>query len=655
MKMLSCLLAGPIVVHAFGSAGLGADTSMLLTDKSATGLGGECKPNPKVPANKQTLYGNQVRCKSKMYGPASTWVKQVGKDEDYVFDLAIIGGGVGSAYLVNEVKKKNPNATIAVFEASDRFGGRLMSAYGSGGLGEGVQDLKREGNPPPEYGGMRIDPLNHWLVWDAINEVTQATTGKACGRTGEKKLAPIDPNLLEKFPDSARMFGGEGDCDSYMVQMTTSTMRYAAGKSADPKKFGDYLLNATFTDDGVIHNRCLSLIGATSEYAKQFNVDLSSKSLADAVQETCDNCNKVNTELCDTCKLFPDPGANLVSCIGYDDLTQVPAVNSLTDASAVTGQGDFNCDPAMGSTDKCSKLYLFRHGAQRFAMDLFNMNGENNAGPIFGKTLVGIDMDGVDLKALAKDQASNSQDATTNDPSETPTEKGALTLRFEDNSVARAKAVYLTVLPTQLVDIEGFQAWVDPLRAATLPFGATKLFIYWKDGMPQEIKDATKSGGIRLVTDGNRPGQMARQIFFWDENTILVYQTAPTDSSLPANVMQEEMQQKGMDEMMYHVMTQLEDAFRKPLPQPTWARVKAWANGALSYYKTACGTSNCKETVSFTSKLQRPMGQSVPVFYGNSEMSGNGGSPPTQGTGWIMGSFQQVQLHLDAILKHISN
>lgn len=286
-------------------------------------------------------------------------------------------------------------------------------------------------------------------------------------------------------------------------------------------------------------------------------------------------------------------------------------------------------------------------------MDLMNMNGANNVGPIFGKRLSGVEMDNVDVAALAKEQAASAQGATGNDKSEVPTEAGTLTLKFEDNSVARAKAVYLTVLPLDLVEIDGFQAWIEPLKKATLPFGATKLFLFWKDGIPQPIKDATKEGGVRLVTDGDRPGQMARQIFFWDANTILVYQTAPTDSSLPANFMQEVMQTKGMDEMVGGVMSQLSDAFRTELEMPTWARVKAWTNGGLSYYRSGCGEIKCEAPVSFQAKVQRPMGQSVPVFYGNSEMSGGGGS--TQGTGWIMGSFQQVQLHLDAIVGHLNN
>lgn len=608
-----------------------------------------------MPAGEVRLYGQQVRCVSKTYGPPSTWIRQTTTDKIASYDLAIIGGGVASAYLVSEVLKKKPDANIVIFEGSNHFGGRLMSAYGSGSLGPAVSSERLKGQPPPEYGGMRIDPNNHWLVWNAIQEVADATHpgDKPCGRKGPKKVAPVDPNLVSKFPEDVRNLGTEGDCDNYMVKMTTATMRYATGSKADPKMFGSYLLNSTFFDDGVIHDTCLSMIGYAQAYVKDHMSvsDQRRKTLDEAVNEACDNCDKGPAELCGVCAKFPNPGMNLVSCIGYDDLTQVPSAGSLTDAAVVTGQGEFNCDPKKGSTDKCANLYLFKYGAQRFAMDLLsyaNKKGAGSAGPIFGKRLSGLNVVGKDTKKIAEERAKKLYDAKDNEASKATSESEMVELKFEDGSVTAAKAVYLTVLPLDLIEIDGFQPYDQALKDATLPFGATKMFIHWNGGLPQPILDATDSGGKRLVTDGNRPGQMARQIFYWDASTILIYQTAPTNDDLPANVMQEEMQTTGMDSMMGGVMDQLQDAFRQELPYPSWARVKSWANGALSYYRSGCGAANCSSLPAFQSILQRPLGQDIPVFYGNSEMSGGGGG--TQGTGWVMGSFHQVQLHLDAIL-----
>lgn len=661
------LRTSSVITAAATAAAFGLDSaSMSATSLSAVppmtsplanakdeGLAGYCTPAPKAEAGKTVLYGFQARCTNETYSAPSTWVKQ--KGENVIYDVAIIGGGVGSAYLVNELKKQVPGVNAVIFEQAQATGGRLMSAYGSGALGNAVQDPAKVGSPPPEYGGMRLDPNGHWLVWDAVEEVVKKTKKNAkCGRKGVKKLAPVDPNLVQRFPESERMLGTEGDCDDYMVQMTTATMRYAVNEQADVKTFGEYLKKARMDDDGVIHNKCLSLIGSTQKYMKccMSDDEKNSNTLDQAVQLACENCAKVtdDKDFCETCKLFPEPGKNLVSCIGYDDLLQVPVASSIIDAAVVTGQGEFNCNPEAGPIDKCANLYLFRQGAQVFAQQLLDLSG-GHSGPIFGKRLTSFTIEGEDIPALAKAQAAKTQDVKGNIPSETPTKNALTTLHFADGSQAMAKMVYFTVLPQDLAVIEGLDAWKEPMREGMLPFGATKMFIYWSGGMPKEISDATKTGGIRLVTDGNRPGQMARQIFFWDPETILVYQTAPVDDILPANVMQEAAQSKGMDAVVGDVMEQLSGAFRKNLTMPDWVRVKPWGNGALSYYRTGCGKLKCESGAAFQSILQRPLGQELPIFYGNSEMSGGGGG--TQGTGWIMGSFLQVQLHLQAMVDFL--
>jgi hypothetical protein len=83
-------------------------------------------------------------------------------------------------------------------------------------------------------------------------------------------------------------------------------------------------------------------------------------------------------------------------------------------------------------------------------------------------------------------------------------------LAFADNSVVRAKAVYLTLLPSDLVKVKGFESYRTGNKYDKNNFGATKFFISWQDGMPQELYDSFKDpetgepGVIRLIMDGDR-------------------------------------------------------------------------------------------------------------------------------------------------------
>ena len=60
------------------------------------------------------------------------------------FDLAIIGAGIGAAYLANQLRfGKEQTVTMALFEAGENVGGRLMSGYHSGALGLPVRPLDK--------------------------------------------------------------------------------------------------------------------------------------------------------------------------------------------------------------------------------------------------------------------------------------------------------------------------------------------------------------------------------------------------------------------------------------------------------------------------------------------------------------------------------
>ena len=82
----------------------------------------------------------------------SAWQKRVqpdveGKAPQFDFDLAVVGGGVGGAYLVSRlheefvIKRGQAMPKVALFERSDKVGGRLMSGYGAGASYGGVVDL----------------------------------------------------------------------------------------------------------------------------------------------------------------------------------------------------------------------------------------------------------------------------------------------------------------------------------------------------------------------------------------------------------------------------------------------------------------------------------------------------------------------------------
>lgn len=79
------------------------------------------------------------------------------------YDVAIIGAGVSGVYSAWQLKKKFPGKRIAVFEGSDRVGGRLLSVK--------APDVN---NMVAELGGMRIlDVKRQPLIHALLNEINQ--------------------------------------------------------------------------------------------------------------------------------------------------------------------------------------------------------------------------------------------------------------------------------------------------------------------------------------------------------------------------------------------------------------------------------------------------------------------------------------------------
>lgn len=75
-------------------------------------------------------------------------------------DIAIVGGGVSGVYSAWRLQQHYPQSKIAVFEASDHIGGRLLSVRPPD-----IPDMVAE------LGGMRILPTVQPLIYDLIQEL----------------------------------------------------------------------------------------------------------------------------------------------------------------------------------------------------------------------------------------------------------------------------------------------------------------------------------------------------------------------------------------------------------------------------------------------------------------------------------------------------
>src|SRR5579864_2926603 len=64
------------------------------------------------------------------------------------WDVAIVGGGISGIYCAWRLKQFNPDLKIAIFESSDRIGGRLLSVI-----------PPNMPHVPCELGGMRFTTL----------------------------------------------------------------------------------------------------------------------------------------------------------------------------------------------------------------------------------------------------------------------------------------------------------------------------------------------------------------------------------------------------------------------------------------------------------------------------------------------------------------
>ena len=100
-------------------------------------------------------------------------------------DVAVIGGGVSGAYCAWRLQQHDPRARIALFEYSDRIGGRLYTV-----TMPGLPHVKAE------VGGMRYIPGQHVMVASVVNHLKLATKDFPMGAPPPPKGVGANCNLF---------------------------------------------------------------------------------------------------------------------------------------------------------------------------------------------------------------------------------------------------------------------------------------------------------------------------------------------------------------------------------------------------------------------------------------------------------------------------
>ena len=210
-----------------------------------------------------------------------------------------------------------------------------------------------------------------------------------------------------------------------------------------------------------------------------------------------------------------------------------------------------------------------------------------------------------------------------------------VTLNFADGSSATAKSAYLTMLPYDLAALDDFGNWGEEAFNDYLPAkgGAVKVVFGWSNiseslGAQLNLKSCDEGQCERLILDGPTESWLVRQVWLWDANTILLYNLAPPENltetvKFSSNRIVKMSREEGMDAMVKKCFAEIRNATKLPhLKDPDWARLKVWPWGTLMPdWKSGVNTS---ATDNFVDHISRPLGDGVPLYYGNSELSKNG-------------------------------
>lgn len=231
-----------------------------------------------------------------------------------------------------------------------------------------------------------------------------------------------------------------------------------------------------------------------------------------------------------------------------------------------------------------------------------------------------------------------------------------VTLNFADGSSATAKSAYLTMLPYDLAALDDFGDWEKEAFDDYLPAkgGAVKVVFGWSNisdslGAKLNLSSCDEKGGCqRLILDGPADSWLVRQVWLWDAQTIMVYETAPYEPNdvtpnfvpmYPSNRIAKMARKEGMDAMVKECIEEIRIATglsKYQLKDPDWARLKMWPWGNLMDGWNAKASDDGLDN--FVDKLSRPLGDNVPVYYGNSEVSRNGNNHA-----WVEGALEQAE------------
>ena len=622
----------------------------------------------------------------------SAWQKtnDVTKDGSMQYDLAIVGGGIGGAYLVSRlheefVLKRNLSMPkIALFERSGKMGGRLMSGYGPGGLNLGVlpmsHELYEQPLPMPEYGGMRVDPKRYPLVYNRIVYAARAIFGAGTCPIPGCDRKNLSQNCCPKM--LTRMEVGDiryvTTSDNASDRMRSSTVSNTSEKSVSVPKNNrtrqPYTLSDIAAGGGSPFDQCLQLVIAADAYYNVTgkyhlpNGTESKPAPADnlwrtSIDELCANCSTSDIAgMCKLCGLFVRNGSvqtqasAVISCTGYD------IDDSTSSLEMVVGLAEEVTDTAVNW-----HLYLLNVGFQRFVMgllqgpqwtedadelvQLFRNRGANVA-PQYGKQLSAVSV----LPALGSTATQSTSELVERHIHGEPSKTAAgVALNFADGSSATAKSAYLTMLPYDLAALEGFQNWVDEYDKV-LPdkSGAVKIVFGWTNvsealGPLLNMSSCTEGLCERLILDGPADSWLVRQVWLWDPSTIMIYEIAPYNTAFPANRLAKMAREEGMDAMVKKCFKQIRKAVNlseDDLKDPDWARLKTWPHGSLM--PSWKSSANKSEIETFVNMVSRPLGDGVPLYYGNSEVARDGNNH-----GWMEGSLEMVEEALPDLMRQL--
>lgn len=563
------------------------------------------------------------------YQVPSAWQKR-STDKSVDYDIALVGCGIGSLYMATRITEealaaKKPVPSIAIFEMGESCGGRLQSQFGTGTFNTAVRpDKEALQYPIQEYGGMRMNPYDHPLLFAAVRKWTHATYGN------DVECKPTDQCKKD-----------ENCCPKVLTRMHVGNIRYHSTNPA----VGANLEKATIKEHGpdTPYGQCLELSDLISQ---RYGKDLKSapKLYKDAANEMCNTCDQMEKkdQCTKVCAFFPPetrtPAA--ISCSGYD-----------MDAKTVTTAALVGLTMEVTDSDHSSSLWLFNNGFQNFAESLGFMHGQSAVAPHYNMQLTGISTNCGSTADLVNLQA---QSVTKSEPSNVcnKTNDAPVTLDFANGAKYTAKMAYLTPLPFDLPQLDGFTAWEEQLLKYTNPSTAVKVVLGWtneEQALPARanLQPCVSEGSPcdRLILDGKVGEQILRQVWLWDKNTIMVYVVAPADypNEFAANLIAETAWKKGMNSMVEKIMAQLRVGTGiDDLAHPDYARFKRWTPGALLIDWKPEGDVTGDRVAS---RIARPLGTAAPVYYGNSEMSANG-----MMHGWVEGALEMAENAIEGIL-----